>query len=87
MVLPVAFGSGKFGTPWERMHLAKANAPALLLFAVRALLLLLVLDEPQAAIATAQLSATARPPRCLLAAVLVPALPGFNSRRPLRLGR
>jgi hypothetical protein len=68
-------GSGKFGTPWDRMQLANASAPAFLL--VGPLLLVVAPEEPQAAIAIAQLiAATAieRPRRCLLAALLVLAL-------------
>jgi hypothetical protein len=54
MWLPMALGSGKFGTPWERMHTANACAPACLLFAVASLALLVGPEEPQAAIAMAQ---------------------------------
>ena len=85
---PLAFGSGKFGTPWERMQLANASAPAFLLCAVGPPLLLAGPEEPQAAIATVQLTAataTGWPRRCLLAVLLVLALHnvvGF----PLRLG-
>ena len=54
MLLPMTFGSGKLDTPCERMHLANASAPAYLPCAVRPLLLLVGLAEPQAVIATAQ---------------------------------
>jgi hypothetical protein len=56
MLLPLTFGSGKLGSPCERMQVANASAPASLLFPVR-LLLLLGPGEPQAAIAIAQLTA------------------------------
>jgi hypothetical protein len=88
MPWPLTFGSGKFGTPCERMHLAKSSAPAFLLFAVGPLLLLVGPEEPQAAIATAQLTAATaigRPRRWLLASLLLLALRtvvGFS----LRLG-
>jgi hypothetical protein len=77
MPLPVTDGSGKLGTPCERMHLANANAPAFLLFAVTPLLLLAGLEEPQAAIATAQAAAATpigRPRRWRLRALLSVAL-------------
>jgi len=56
MLLPWTFGSGKFDTPCERMHLANANAPPSLVCPVSLLLVLLLVgsEEPQAAIASAQ---------------------------------
>jgi hypothetical protein len=49
---PPALASGKFGTPWERMHPAYATAPE----SPRGRVVLP--DAPQAAIATAQPTAT-----------------------------
>jgi hypothetical protein len=86
MLWPLTFGSGKFGTPWEHMHLAKSSAPAFLLVAVAPRLLLVGAEEPQAPIATAQLTAAAaigRLRRWLLASVLLLALRnggGFSLR-------
>jgi hypothetical protein len=52
---PPALASGKFGTPWERMHAAYATAPESLLERV---VLRAVPEAPQAAIASAQPTAT-----------------------------
>ena len=85
---PPAFGSGKFGTPWERMQLANASAPALLLVAVGSLLRSVGPEEPQAVVATTQLiaaTAIGRPHRCVLAALLVLALRNIGCF-PSRLG-
>jgi hypothetical protein len=84
---PLTFGSGKLGTPWERMQLANASAPAFLLVAVGPLLVVGP-EEPQAAIATVQLTAATaigRPRRCLLAALPVVALRNAVGL-PLRFG-
>jgi hypothetical protein len=74
---PLTFGSGKLGTPCERMQLANASAPGGLLVAAGPLLPVVGLEEPQAPIATAQLTAATaieRPRRCRFAALLVVAL-------------
>jgi hypothetical protein len=54
MPWPLTFGSGKFDTPCERMHLANATAPASLLWAVTPLPLFVEPEEPQLAITSAQ---------------------------------
>ena len=56
MLLPLTLGSGKLGTPWERMHLAKVSAPANLLFAAGSLRPFVASEDPQALIATTQLA-------------------------------
>lgn len=53
--MPSAFGSGKFGTPWERMQSAYAIAAAFWLDAADALIDLP--EDPQAAITAAQVTA------------------------------
>ena len=52
---PPALASGKFGTPWERMHPAYATAPKPPL---KRVVLRAVPEAPQAAIANAQPAAT-----------------------------
>src|ERR1039458_4618734 len=74
LTLPSGLGSGKVGTPWERMQSAYlipwGEAPE----APEAAVLVALLEDPQAAIATAPVTAASaidRPRRWLLGALLL----------------